>query len=355
MFRNAVLAVALALAGLLWTSAAPAADMALSTQWVTYGQQLYAQRQYDQAIKAFSTAARANSSNEAAWKGLGNSLYAKRDYTNALKYYRYALQLNPSDNQLAVFVQRLASTSAQGSSASDPSTLAGRYYSAGQYDYAIYEYKAAVAASPNNAKAYQGLGNCYYAKQDKPDAVAAYKRSLQIDDSNVSLKAFLARYSPQDAQAAGVQVASGPADWPQPLWRSAILPGWGQGYNGEDTKGWIIGTLTIGSLIGTVGTYIVGSNARSTYNGYGPSTLNGGTVSPGQFTTAYNTWNTMATVNNVLAITFLALYTFNLVDAIMGAKPATTAMGLMPDPNKPLQVGMLDNGTMGAKVRLMDF
>ena len=353
MYRNAVLAMVLALSCLFLPGEARAADAALATKWVAYGQQLYALKQYDKAVSAFSTAIRANSADPTAWKGLGNALYAKGDYSNALKYYRYALQLNKADNQLAAFVQRLSSLTvkpATGANATDPMALAGSYYNARQYDSAIQQFTVATTADPNNAKAYQGIGNCYYAKADKPAAVTAYKRSLQIDPSNVQLKAFLARYSPEDAQSAGVQVASGPADWPQPLWRSAVLPGWGQGYNGSNTKGWIIGSLTIGCLIGTVSTYVVGDNARSTYNGLGP------TATQSQFDSSYNTWNNMATYNNILAISFLVLYTANLVDAIWEAKPATHAVGLMEGPDgPPIQMGMLQNGTYGAKVRLLEF
>jgi tetratricopeptide (TPR) repeat protein len=349
MLRNTVLAVVLALCGALASGRLEAADPALATKWITYGQQLYAQRHYDDAIKAFSTAARANGSDPQAWKGLANALYAKGDTPGALKYYKYALQLNPSDSQLATFVQRLSNaTAAAPAAGADPVALAGRYYAAGQYDNAIQQYNVATSANPNDAKAYQGLGNCYYAKGDKPHAVEAYKRAITIDPSNASLKAFLARYSPQDASDAGVQVAKGPKDWPQPLWRSAVLPGWGQFYNGEQTKGWIIGGLTIGALVGTVSTYIVGDSARTTYNTLGPG------ASASQFNSAYNTWNNMATYNNVLAISFLALYTFNLVDAILDAKPASSAVGLL-QPDAPVQLGMLQNGTMGAKLRLMDF
>lgn len=349
MFRNAVLVAALGFGSLFAASGAHAANANLSAQWVSYAQRLYTQGQYDQAMRAFSAAARADSSDAAAWKGIGNCYYQKRQYNAALRYYRYAVQLSPNDSRLAAFVQRLATyAGTQSAPESDPMALGHRYYAAGQYDDAIQQYNLVTASNPNNAKAYQDLGNCYYEKSDKPDAVSAYKRSLQIDPDNTGLKAFLARYSPADAQAAGIQVASGPTDWPQPLWRSAILPGWRQFYNGDSTQGWIIGTLTIGSLIGTVATYIDGSNARSTYNSlpYG--------APESRFNNAYNTWNTMATVNNVLAITFLASYTFNLVDAIMGAKPATTALGL-DDETKPIQVGMLDNGTLGARVRLLDF
>ncbi len=353
MSRNTVLICALGLA-CLWSSAAKAADAALANQWVTYGLQLYGQQQYDGAEKAFSTAVRADPSNSGAWKGLGNVLFMKKDYAGALKYYRYALQLNPSDTQLAGFVQQLSamaqnSAPAPAASATDLVQQAHSAYAAGQYDTAIQTYQAAIAADPNNAKAYQGMGNCYYAKSDKSAAVAAYQKALQIDPNNTPLKAFLARYAPEAAQASGIQVANGPRDWPQPLWRSAILPGWGQMYNGDTAKGWIIGTLTWGSLIGTVATYIVGDNARTTYNGlpYGSS--------PSQFNNSYNTWNTMATVNNVLAITFLASYTFNLVDAIVSAKPITTAVGLAPNPDSPVQMGMLDNGTLGAKMNLARF
>lgn len=350
MFRNAVLAIAV-FGGLLWTTSVhAAADPASATKWVVYGQQQYAARQYDKAIQAFSTAAKFNSSDVSAWKGLGNALYAKRDYANALKYYKYALQLNPNDAQLATFVQRLeAATAGNAGAASDPMALAGRYYQARQYPYAIQEYKAALAQNPNNDKAYQGLGNSYYATGNKPEAVAAYKRALQLNPSNVQLKAFLARYSPADAASAGVAVASGPKDWVDPLWRSAILPGWGQIYNGEKVKGWILGTVTVGVLLGTVYTYSVGDAARQKYEGLGPND------SQSDFDSSYNTWDQMAQINNILAISFLALYTFNLVDAIVDAKPSTHAVGLVPGENPPVQLGLLDNGTIGAKFQLLRF
>ena len=351
MLRNAVLAFAVAAGALLCARPAMAADPALASKWVAYGQQLYAQQQYDKAVTAFSTAAKANSADVAAWTGLGNALYAKRDYAHALTYYKYALQLNPGDSRLAAFVQQVAAATAGGAQAggSDAYSLGNRYYSARQYPYAIQEYNAALAKNPNDARSYQGLGNCYYAQGNKAQAVEAYKRALQINPANTGLKAFLARYSPQDAQAAGVEVASGPKDWVDPLWRSAVLPGWGQGFNGESTKGWILGTLTVGALAGTVGTYIVGSNAENQYNSYGA------TATQAQFDAAYNTWDEMAQINHVCAIGFLALYTFNLVDAIVDAKPQTHAIGLAPGENPPMQLGLLDNGMIGAKFDVLKF
>ena len=350
MQRNAVLSFSLLFVGLWMTSTLKAANAPLATKWVAYGQKLYAARQYDPAIKAFSTAARANSGDPAAWKGLGNSFYAKRDYASALKYYKYSLQLNPRDANLAAFTQKLTIATARNGAAAGANnafTLAGRYYQARQYDYAIQQYNAALAQNPNNAAAYQGLGNCYYAKKDRANAVKAYQRALALNPNNTGLKAFLARFAPDAAKQSGVQVAQGPKDWVQPLWRSAVLPGWGQGYNGKTTKGWLIGGLTVGALAGSVATYVIGSGARATYEGLSDPSAD--------YDTPYKTWESMASINHIFALTFLAAYTFNLVDAILDAKPATHAIG-MGFEEKPVEVGFIpETGGFGAKVRLLQF
>jgi tetratricopeptide (TPR) repeat protein len=350
MNRNAVLAFSMLFGSLWMTSGLQAADAALASKWVAYGQKLYAARQYDPAIKAFSTAARANSADPAAWKGLGTAFYAKKDYASALKYYKYSLQLNPHDAALAQFTQKLqaATASRGGATAGDPFTLAGRYYKARQYDYAISQYNAALTQNPNNAAAYQGLGNSYYAKRDKPNAVKAYQRALQLTPNNTGLRNFLAKYAPEAAAASGVQVASGPKDWGQPLWRSAVLPGWGQFYNGDSTKGWIIGGITDAALIGSVVTYMIGDGARKEYLGY-PS----GTAQE-KFDASYGTWESMANINHIAFLTFFAAYSFGLVDAVLGAKPATHAVGYDPM-DQPVQLGFTPAGGANMKVRLMEF
>lgn len=351
MHRNAVLGFALLFLGLWMTSSAlHAADPALAKRWTTYGQQLYAARQYDKAIQAFTAAAKANSADAAAWKGLGNCYYAKRDYANALKYYKYALQMNPNDASLAQFVQKLQATVAkQGGAAGDPSALAARYYQARQYQYAIYYYKQALAKNPNDAKAYQGLGNCYYAMKDKPNAVAAYRRSLQINPANVGLAGFLAKYDPAGAVSAGVKVASGPTNWVDPLWRSMILPGWGQFHNGESTKGLLLGGVTLGLLGGSVVTYMSGAAARDKY-----MSLKVGDPQK-DFDDSYSAWESNANMNHIFALGFLGAYTFTLVDAVMSAKPSTSAVGFHEEA-PPVQLGLLpETGGLGMKLRLAQF
>lgn len=344
MRRNAVLAIVFVIFGSL-SQETWAADAATAQKWVTYGQQLFAQRQYDKALSAFSTAAKADSRNAAAWKGLGNVYVAKKDYPNALKYYKYAYQLNPQDSGLAAYIPKLEAATAQPAQ-QGPADTAARYYQARRYDEAIQYYNQALAANPNDAKSWQMLGNCYYAKQDKPRAVDAFKKALQLNPSNTSLQSFLANYAPESAGGGGTQLADGPKDWGQPLWRSAVLPGWGQAYNGQSGKGWLLGGVTLGCFAGTVATYIMGDSAKQQYMSLTDPTAN--------FDAPYATWESMAGLNHIFYIGFGVAYTFTLVDAILSAKPAPRSNAYVPTEPPTVQLSMLDQG-MGVKYKLMRF
>jgi tetratricopeptide (TPR) repeat protein len=351
MLRNAVLAFVLAavFSGFVGSAHAAAPDPALSQKWVVYGQQVFTTRNYDLAIKAFSTAARADSRNAAAWKGLANCFYYKRDYPNALKYYKFAYQLNPADTGLAAFIPKLEAATSQSAQAG-PTDLAARYYNAKRYDEAIQSYNQALASNPNDAKAWQGLGNCYYAKQDKPKAVEAYKRALQLNPQNTGLSNFLARYSPESATAAGVNVEYGERDWVQPLWRSAVLPGWGQFYNDEPTKGTVLMIADLALLGGTVGTYIVGNGARTTYESLGAG------ASQSAFDSSYNTWDEMANLNHIFNIAWGVVYAFTLVDAVVSAKRHPITKAMFEEKPPALQLGMVPHtDALGIKYRLLEF
>jgi tetratricopeptide (TPR) repeat protein len=348
MVRNTVLAFVLALGVSCIPASLKAADPTLAQKWVTYGQQLVAQRQYDKAIQAFSNAARADNHNAPAYKGLGNAFYYKRDYANALKYYKFAYQLNPADTGLGGFIPKLEAATAQAAQ-QQPADLAARYYNARRYDEAIQYYNQAVQANPNDAKAWQGMGNCYYAKQDKPKAVDAYKKAIQLNPQNVALQNFLAKYSPEAAEAAGVKVAYGERDWVQPLWRSAILPGWGQFYNGQNLKGGVLMGANLILLGGTVTTYLIGDSARQTYLGLGSS------ASQGDFDSAYNTWDQMANLNHIFYIGFGVVYAFTLVDAIVNGKRQVTNAMFEEKPPAFQVTAMPDGRGFGAKYRLLEF
>jgi Tetratricopeptide repeat len=74
------------------------------------------------------------------------------------------------------------------------------------YDQAIAYYQAVVNANPNNAGAYQGLGNCYYFKGDQANALSNYQKALNLNPNNPQLSQFV-----QTLQARAGAPASSPA------------------------------------------------------------------------------------------------------------------------------------------------
>lgn len=348
MLRNAVLVSIFAVCLASLANTVSAADPALAQKWVTYGNTLMTAKQYDKALQAYSTAARADSRSAAAWKGLGTVYYYKKDYPNAVKYYKYSYQLNPTDAALGAFIPKLAATAATPATSS-ATDYAARFYQAKRYDEAIQYYNQALATNPNDAKAWQGLGNCYYAKQDKPQAVNAYKRALQLNPGNIGLQNFLTAYAPESAGAAGAAViAGGPKDWVQPLWRSAVLPGWGQAYEGRSTAAWVLGGATLAFLGGTVVTYIMGDAARTQYMGL--------TDEGEDYDTPYGTWESMANINHICFIGWQLAWAYTMIDAVMNAKPMPTQHAEFKEEAPALQLTMLGrDGGMGLKYRLLKF
>jgi len=76
-------------------------------------------------------------------------------------------------------------------------TSADQYVAAGQqllrsnnYTQAAQYFLAATKVDPNNAGAYQGLGNCYYMAGRKSDALVYYQRALTLQPSNTQLAQF---------------------------------------------------------------------------------------------------------------------------------------------------------------------
>jgi len=119
-------------------------------------------------------------------------------------------------------------------------------------------------------------------------------------------------------------------DWVDPLWRSAICPGWGQEYNKDETKAWVIGGTTWGLFAGVVGTYFWATQAESNYSGLGAG------HSQSDFEGAYSNWENASTANHVCYVLFGLAYAYNLFDATTSFKSAT-GMTLQPG-REPLSV-----------------
>jgi hypothetical protein len=114
-----------------------------------------------------------------------------------------------------------------------------------------------------------------------------------------------------------------------------VLPGWGQYYNGQHTKAWTVGLITLGLLGATTATYVVGDNARQQY-----LDLSGANA---DYDTPYNTWNTMSGLNNLFYVGTLIAYGYGIGDAIANAKGGSSRSAEMQI-QSPLQLAATPGG-----------
>lgn len=108
------------------------------------------------------------------------------------------------------------------------------------------------------------------------------------------------------------------------LWRSAVLPGWGQFWMARPTKGWIFATATGAFLGGAIGTYAAWRSATDSYN----ARLAAGTYDKALFDHAAK----LKTWNNVLFTLTLVAYGANLADAALFRGRPGPADGLAFEP-----------------------
>ena len=128
------------------------------------------------------------------------------------------------------------------------------------------------------------------------------------------------------------------------MWRSAILPGWGQAYNGQDTKAWILGGATVGLFAGLIGSYIWCNNAENDY-----LNLPGG-LSSDRYDNAYSNWENAANTNHTVYFFFGLAYLYNLYDAMVNVR----AMGEMRAQDPVIKVSFNAEGVR-ARVELARF
>lgn len=77
-------------------------------------------------------------------------------------------------------------------SAVDPLGDGDRAYQQRNYLHAEGNYMLAVQNDPYNARAWQGLGNAYWAQRRPSDAYVAYRQALALDPNNAELKKIVA-------------------------------------------------------------------------------------------------------------------------------------------------------------------
>jgi tetratricopeptide (TPR) repeat protein len=217
---------------------------------------------------------------------------------------------------------------------------------------ALKAYYFAFQADGTSGPAMQGLGNCYLRKGQTAQALQWYEYSLKVNPGNAALASYVAKLkgsapvaAASSASTATTAAATGPVDWWAPTWRSLVVPGWGQWYNDQHTKAWILGGATWVCFAGTLGTYIIGSGAQAQYEGL--------TDPNADYNTPYNTWDQMATMNHIFYITWVALWTYDIVDAYLNAKPHVRTAEISYQ--SPVQLSLLPEGGMKMQADVLRF
>lgn len=136
-----------------------------------------------------------------------------------------------------------------------------------------------------------------------------YWQKLQLPNGSIQYESWILMRLPKSSNSRYIQKSYGFA----PVWRSALMPGWGQFYKKQNTKGIVLLAATGVALIGT----IVTENQRS--SNY-TSALNTRDINERRaFISTADNWENSR--NAIIAVGG-AIYLYNLIDAIAtkGAK-----------------------------------
>ncbi len=93
--------------------------------------------------------------------------------------------------------------------------------------------------------------------------------------------------------------------------RSMVVPGWGQLYKGQRTKGRVLVGLWVGAVAGTATTHILRQQSRDTYLD---------ATDPDEVLDRYDTFNQWHKTRNALVLGTAAVWVYSYVDALIGGQ-----------------------------------
>ena len=295
---------------------------------VARGQQFYQKNQFMEALAAFQQAAAADPADAKAQQGMGNALLQLGRPAEALAAYQRSLALKPDNPALVDYVPKLQASLGTGSTGAaagaDDDALAEKLQDARSalesrdLDKALALYNEGAKAAPKDPEWARGQAETLYAQGHFDQAREAMTRARKLAPDNKALKDLEARY-----YHPGLEDEAKGGDAFPPLWRSALLPGWGQYYNGQHDKALIVGGVTLGLLAATVVTYFAAGSALDDYHALGPGTSNA------DFDAAFSKADGLAIANEAIGLCFYGAYAYNVFDAGTHARPAVsiTAQG----------------------------
>jgi tetratricopeptide (TPR) repeat protein len=122
-----------------------------------------------------------------------------------------------------------------------------KFYNAFKYDVALKYYGQAARMDKNYLAAWKKIAFCYYKLNKHSYAYGAFKKVLALDKNDKDALDFMQYYNNLMEKNKKQKEVRTVID---PLWRAAVLPGWGQYHNNQVMKGIIIsaGFIVSGGL-----------------------------------------------------------------------------------------------------------
>ena len=143
-------------------------DPKFTRAWIWLAELYGFERKQDDAVAAFRSAVTNDPKQLLAYKGWGFALMNQRKFDDAIAVWKQLAAAAPNDPDA-------------------PTYLAGALLEAKHYTEAIPVFQSAAKLNPKNAAVYAGLGNAYLHSGDEANALAAYKKAIDVDSTPLSL------------------------------------------------------------------------------------------------------------------------------------------------------------------------
>lgn len=287
----------------------------LGARWAAYAQGLAQQGRQAEAGPAFDKALSFKPGDAGILRARGQWRWSQGRRDAALEDLRASLQADPSQAALRAWLDKAAPPASPVAGEADEEALSEAQALLEGRD---FEGVLALQAQPGReaavwlrlrSEALYGLGRFAESGQ-------ALDQALAQAPGDAGLQRLGAQY-----HHPGLAPDSGGGPILPPLWRSLVLPGWGQAYNGQKRKAWITGALTLGLLGATLYTYSATDQALAEYRALGP------TATQSQFDDAFGRADGLAVLNQAFGVAFYSAYAWNAFDAAAGARPAPAPAG----------------------------
>ncbi|MCX7698193.1 MAG: tetratricopeptide repeat protein, partial [Candidatus Goldbacteria bacterium] len=172
-----------------------------------------------------------------------------------------------------------------------------------KYKDALKYYIAAIKIDKNYVLAWKKIGFCYYQLKNHDMANKAFQKVISLSPNDTEAKQFVSYYNSLQEREKKLKE---PKNMLDPMWRAAILPGWGQYHNHQYVKGMVI----TGAFVAALGLTIYSvMDEKAKYEKY----LNTNENHDLLYNEAQGAYNTAL----ILGIVTVAIYAGSIVDAAL--------------------------------------